>query len=130
MNSESSPTPDASPSIANTTTPARPRRPWWYWLLLFLPATIAVVPTAVDWMVYSKGGGGDGLRWLSSGLTFSLAGMAAGLITSVFLAGWEVRHRSPKASAALTAVTAFLSLQFLNLGLTFIGCVVASWLVQ
>lgn len=111
--------PDPSLSSSN-----RPPRPWWYWLLLFLPPAVAVIPVVLDWAVYRSGGGNDGTRGLASGITFGLAGLLLGLITAVFIAGWEARHRSEKVPAVLVAVGTFVLLQILNVGLIFAGCTV------
>jgi hypothetical protein len=115
------PTDPESPA-ALPTSPCRPRRPWWYWLLLFLPPAVAVIPVVFDWAVYRSAGGTDGTRGLASGITFGLAGLTIGLFTAVFLAAWEARHHSGKTPAVLVAIGTFVFLQFLNLGLAFGGC--------
>lgn len=104
-------------------TKASPRPPW-YWLLILLPPLIAVGPTLLDWFAYRWGGGGDGTHLLAAGITYGLAGMVAGLIAAVFIAGWEVRHRSGKVPATFVAIGTFVGLQFLNLSLTLAGCTV------
>ncbi len=110
------------PAVPQNNSPSRPRRPWWYWLLLFLPATIAVVPVLVDWASYRSRGGADATYGLGSGVTFGLAGMGVGLITAVFIASWEARRCAGKAPAAVVAIGTYLGLQVFNLGLTLVGC--------
>ena len=117
MNHSNNPIP--SEAVVN-----KPRRPLWYWILMFLPATVAVVPVVIDWATYRSGGGRDGTHGLASGITFGLAGLVVGLITGVFIAGWEARHRTGNMPAAVVAIGMFVMVQILNLGLTMLGCTV------
>lgn len=119
-----SPPTDPAPPDPSQSQSNRPPRPWWYWLLLPLPSAVAVIPVVIDWATYRAADGNDGTRGLASGITFGLAGLLLGLITAVFIAGWETRHRSGKVPAVLVAIGAFVAFQILNVGLIFAGCTV------
>lgn len=116
-------TPDSPPPAPDL--PPRTKRPWWCWLLLFLPVGFSLLGNVVSGIAYRSGGGADGTHQLASGIEFGLVAMVMGLVGSVFLSGWEARNYRGRTPPGIVAIGVFICLQFWNLATVFAGCTAA-----